>query len=155
MTSIQWTDDMSVNVNSIDTDHKILFKLLNKFDEAVRLGMGEDVVSNVLDALLDYTEYHFEREEALMEACGYPDIDAHKYTHKVLKTQVAHIRDRHVANPGTIHDREVLAFLRNWLTAHILGRDKLYSPFMASKATEVAAADEDFNKNRAEAPKGN
>ena len=149
MASIQWTPDMSVGVESLDNDHKLLLSLVNQLDDAIRAGTGEDTVSSVLDALLDYAQYHFAREEALMAACGYPDDEAHHHTHEVMRTQVTHIRDRYVANPETIHDREVLAFLKNWLTAHIMGRDKLYAPFMASKADEIAEADRAFTEKLA------
>jgi hemerythrin len=141
MAAIQWTQDMSVGIESIDADHQILVGMVNRLDRAIKAARGEDSVSGILDALLDYTTYHFGREEALMQACGYPDLDAHRHTHKVLRTQVAHIRDRHLGNPETIHDREVLAFLKNWLTSHIMGRDKFYAPFMTSRRDAVARAE--------------
>ena len=149
MANIHWTQDMSVGVESLDNDHKLLLSLVNQLDDAIRAGIGEDTVSSVLDALLDYAEYHFSREEALLDACGYPDDEAHKHTHQVLRMQVTHIRDRYLANPDTIHDREVLAFLKNWLTSHIMGRDKLYAPFMASKADAVTEADRAFTESLA------
>jgi hemerythrin-like metal-binding protein len=141
MPTIQWTQEMSVGIQSIDADHQILVGMVNRLDDAIKAARGKDSVSSILDALLDYTTYHFGREEALMQACGYPDLDAHRHTHKVLRTQVAHIRDRYVGNPETIHDREVLAFLKNWLTSHIMGRDKLYAPFMSSRRDAVAKAE--------------
>ncbi len=141
MPVLQWTQEMSVGNPSIDRDHQILLGMVNRLDEAIKAGRGRETVSSVLDALLDYTTYHFAREEALMTACGYPDLDAHRHTHKVLRTQVTHIRDRHRSNPDTIHDREVLGFLKNWLTSHIMGRDKLYAPFMTSRGEAVAKAE--------------
>lgn len=149
MANIHWTPDMSVGVDSLDNDHKLLLSLVNQLDDAIRAGKGEDSVSSVLDAMIDYASYHFAREEALLEACGYPDDEAHSHTHQVLRMQVKQIRDRYLANPDTIHDREVLAFLKNWLTAHIMGRDKLYAPFMASKPDAVAEADRAFTERLA------
>ena len=149
MANIHWTQDMSVGVDSLDNDHRLLLSLVNQLDDAVRAGRGEETVSSILDALLDYAQYHFAREEALLQACRYPDDDAHRHTHQVLRMQVTHIRDRYLANPDTIHDREVLAFLKNWLTSHIMGRDKLYAPFMASKADAVAEADRAFTEKLA------
>lgn len=152
MSVIRWTETMSVGVESIDSDHRHLIGLTNRLDEAVRSGGGAEVVDSVLDEMLRYTVYHFDREEALMDACGYPDADAHRHTHQVLKTQVANIRDRHAGNPDTIHDREVLSFLRNWLTAHILGRDQLYAPFMAGRRQAVDAANAAFPGAAADQP---
>jgi hemerythrin len=141
---ILWTPDFSVGVECIDTDHKVLISLLNQLGDAIHGNEPTDTVRRVLDALLDYTDYHFGREEQLMESASYPDIDAHKRTHATLRAQVADIRDRYVRNPESIHAREVLAFLRNWLTSHIMGRDKLYQPFMSEAADAVRAAERNF-----------
>jgi hemerythrin len=150
MAGIEWTPELSVGVNSLDADHKVLISLVNQLDDAIQRGQSRDTVRRVLDALRDYTEYHFNREEALMRACGYPDIDAHKRTHGTLRAQVAEIRDRYLRNPESIHAREVLAFSKNWLTAHIMGRDQLYVPFINNARAAVDAADEAFAKHSQE-----
>lgn len=144
MPIIHWTPDFSVGVSSLDTDHKVLISLINQLDDAIRAGEPSEMVAKVLDALLDYTEYHFDREESLMKACGYPETDAHIRTHHTLRAQVHDIRDRYRRNPESMHGREVLAFLKNWLTAHIVGRDKLYSPFMRGAAQRIQEADRAF-----------
>ncbi len=149
MPFIAWTEDMSVGVESLDGDHRLLMNLLNRLDEAVRAGRGAEIIDDVLDAIKDYTEYHFGREEALMAACGYPDTDTHGRTHDVLRTQVRILRDRRQQQPSASHDRALLAFLKTWLTAHIMGRDKLYAPFMASRPEAIEKADRDYARLRA------
>ncbi len=144
MPLIHWTPDFSVGVNSLDTDHKILISLINQLDDAIRAGAAGQTIGGVLDALLDYTDYHFAREESLMKACGYPDFDAHVRTHNTLRAQVHDIRVRYRRNPESLHGREVLAFLKNWLTAHIVGRDKLYMPAMNGATHEIEQADRAF-----------
>lgn len=144
MPLIHWTPDFSVGVSSLDTDHKILINLINQLDDAIRAGEAGQTISGVLDALLDYTDYHFAREEALMRACGYPEFDAHVRTHNTLRAQVHDIRVRYRRNPESLHGREVLAFLKNWLTAHIVGRDKLYTTSMRGAAQQVEEADRAF-----------
>jgi len=145
MPIIHWTPDFSVGVSSLDTDHKVLISLINQLDDAIRAGEPRETVNRVLDALLDYTDYHFAREEALMRACGYPEIDAHMRTHATLRAQVHDIRDRYRRNPESMHSREVLAFLKNWLTAHIVGRDRLYVPSMLAEAEHLEEAERAFN----------
>jgi hemerythrin len=141
MPLIQWTPDYTVGVASLDTDHKILISLINQLDDAICGGEPRSTVSRVLDALLDYTDYHFAREESLMQACGYADLAAHKRTHVTLRAQVHDIRERYRRNPEAIHAREVLAFLKNWLTSHIVGRDRLYTQAMHGARQQVEAAD--------------
>ncbi len=152
MPLIQWTEDLGVAIESIDADHKVLIGMINKLDEAIKTKEPQDTVKRVLNALLEYTGYHFDREEALMKAANYPDLKAHARTHGTLKAQVADIRNRYERNPESIHEREVLAFLKNWLTAHILGRDKLYAPFMESRRKDVDKANEAFNQGSGEEP---
>ena len=146
MPLINWTADLSVGFESIDTDHQVLISLINELDEAVKVGEPRETVNRVLGALLDYTDYHFGREEVLMRACRYPDMDAHIRTHDTLRAQVADIRSRYLRSPESIHAREVLAFLKNWLTAHILGRDKLYQPFLESDSEKVSDADRAYTE---------
>lgn len=146
MPLISWTPDLSVGFESIDTDHQVLIGLINELDDAVKVGEPRQTVNSVLDALLDYTDYHFGREEVLMKACRYPDMDAHVRTHDTLRAQVADIRGRYLRNPQSIHAREVLAFLKNWLTSHILGRDKLYQPFMESDLQKMNDADRAYTE---------
>ena len=146
MPLIKWTPDLSVGFESIDTDHQVLIGLINELDDAVKVGEPRETVSRVLQALLDYTDYHFGREEVLMKACRYPDMDAHIRTHDTLRAQVADIRSRYLRSPESIHAREVLAFLKNWLTAHILGRDKLYQPFMEGDLQKVSDADRAYTE---------
>ncbi|HRW60478.1 conserved hypothetical protein [Candidatus Defluviicoccus seviourii] len=149
MPMIQWTQEFTTGVEAIDNDHKVLISLINQLGEAIRSGEPQPTVRRVLDELVEYTSYHFNREEALMEACRYPDLEAHRRTHTTLKVQVADIRDRYARHPEAVHAREILALLKNWLSAHIMGRDKLYAPFMAAKREEVRAAADSFTTRTA------
>ena len=146
MPLITWTPDLSVGFESVDVDHKVLIGLINELDDAVKAGEPRETVTHVLDSLLDYTDYHFGREEVLLMACRYPDLEAHVRTHDTLRAQVADIRSRYHRSPESIHAREVLAFLKNWLTAHILGRDKLYQPFLESELEKVNDADRAYTE---------
>ena len=80
-----------------------------------------------------------------MHACSYPDVEAHIRIHKTLRAQVQDIRDRYRRNPESMHSREVLAFLKNWLTAHIVGRDKLYTPFLQNAGQKLHEAETAFD----------
>jgi len=147
MPAIVWTNDLNIGVPPIDTDHKLLVSLINQLDDAISGGEGRETVGSVINALLDYTEYHFKREESLMDACGYPDLEAHKRHHEQLCERVGEIRDRYVADKDSLADAEVLEFMRTWLTGHILGEDKKYMPFMSGKLEELEKVDRAFSES--------
>ena len=144
MPAINWTNQLSVGVHAIDTDHKLLVSLINQLNDAIEDGLGEETVGSVLNALCDYTLYHFGREEALMAACGYPDAEDHRKIHEQITTKVMDIRDGFLAGKDIVHGEDMLELMTNWLTDHIVGRDKLYQPFMDGKQDEIERANRAF-----------
>lgn len=131
MALITWQDSFSVGVELIDSDHKLLVSLINQLNDAAQGGQGRDVVGSVLNVLVEYTESHFTREEMLMAKGGYPDLDAHKGEHRALTERVREMVGRYRTDTTGAAEAEVLAFLKDWLTNHILGVDMHYRPYVA------------------------
>jgi len=144
MATVTWTPQLSVGVQPLDIDHKLIISLINQLHDAVADGEGKETVGSVLNALYDYTEYHFEREELLMQVCGYPDLEQHKKIHEGLKAKVKEIRDDYAKSKSKDVSDEVLLFMKTWLTDHIQGRDKAYQSSMEGKDQEIEAANRDY-----------
>jgi len=123
---VEWSKDLETGVTFVDADHKILINLLNQVDECIDANEETTVLGSVLDALVEYTDYHFLREETMMELSGYAGIDTHKTTHRMLSTQVRAVYDNFQANPQTVSPRDVRDFLQSWLVDHIMGSDFAY-----------------------------
>jgi len=147
MALFEWNDGLSVGIEVIDTDHKLLVSLINLLDEAVADGQGKETTGSVLNTLYDYTDYHFAREEKMMQACHYPDLERHKKMHKALKSRVMEIRDDYAKGASAHIELDVLEFLKDWLTDHIMGRDKLYIAAMQEHRDAVDRAAKDFAEN--------
>ncbi|WP_241238891.1 bacteriohemerythrin [Colwellia sp. Arc7-635] len=126
---IVWKDDYSVGIDSLDNDHKKLINLLNQFSTAYDYAMSEEYERQALKDLIDYTKYHFDREEQLLEQHHYPDVVAHKAQHKKMIEQVDGFMDLYNEKG---HDalNEISLFLSNWLINHINGTDKDYSELL-------------------------
>lgn len=129
-TIMSWHDGMSVGVEELDNDHRTLIDLLNQLTGADRRHDRINLES-VLDELVDYTVFHFEREEALMAAAGFPDGDAHRLMHRLLTDQVMTIRRRLMTAPERGLGDHVMEFLSHWLADHIMKADMRYAPFLA------------------------
>ncbi len=140
MPLITWTPQLSVGVQPLDNDHKLLVSLINQLHDTVEDNQDRDTVGSVLNALVDYTEYHFEREEILMRVCGYPDLEKHKKAHDAMKAKVKGIKNDYAKSENMDIGGDVLDFIKNWFTEHVQNQDKLYRSFMDGKDQEIEAA---------------
>lgn len=126
---IKWKDEYSVGITHIDQDHKKLINLLNQFTVAYEHAMSETFERQALEELVNYTQYHFEREEKLMREHNYPDFAAHQAKHKEMIEQVKNFLELYDEKG---HDalKEISEFLTVWLISHINGTDKEYSHYL-------------------------
>lgn len=132
---IEWKDEYSVGIDSIDQQHKKLLSLINQLQTAVDYSTGEEFEREALDALVDYTKTHFTYEEGLMKQNGYPDFEPHKAQHEKMIKEVEDVLDEYEED----HDQAMehgSRFLKNWLVNHINGTDKEYSEFLISKGVK-------------------
>lgn len=136
-----WSEAFSVGIPEIDSDHRILFDLAGQIVEAANGEEAAVVTGGVLLALSDYADYHFEREERVMRAVGYPGEADHTIGHEKLRATVNQMAARYQADPNAVAASELAAFLLNWLTNHILDEDMQYRPYAErNKAAGAAAA---------------
>ena len=124
MLSIAWDDSIIVGIPTIDEDHKKLVDMLNELFAACFAAQGPAVLGDILDQLVDYTKYHFEREEKMLEEANYGRLEEHRVLHKRMVAQVEKIQKN--LQSGATHDlsNETLKFLSHWLTDHIQAEDK-------------------------------
>ena len=123
-----WRKEYSVNVEIFDNHHNQLFEKANLLHEALNINKEKDVIKEVLDFLIEYTEYHFEEEESLMTKHKYPQFQAHKKKHNKLIEKVSEYHSK--MDLGDIKmGFEFLDFLKEWILDHILFEDRKYTKF--------------------------
>ena len=121
-----WTDSLSTGIDDIDEDHKALF---NVFQDAYWISETTVDATDLycmMANLLNYTEVHFKREEALMAASPYPFFDKHCDTHQKLITQLKKeiiLVQQHEKTP-----KDFVLFIKDWFIEHINGTDKRIEP---------------------------
>jgi hemerythrin len=135
MPLMNWKDDYSVKVRTIDQQHKKLIELLNQLYDAMRAQKGKEVLGQVLNELVTYTNTHFTFEEGLMQKHSYPAFESHKLQHQMLVKKVLEFQKEFSAGraTGTI---DVMNFLKDWLNDHILGTDRQYASFFETKGVK-------------------
>lgn len=128
---VTWDSRMSVGVDELDEQHKVLLDLTNQLHRGMANGLRREVLKEVLLSLSGYAELHFEREECLMRMHGYPDLEEHALEHQKMRAEVAAWLER-VSQAESVDGDELTTFLDHWLTGHIRGADQRYAPHMAA-----------------------
>lgn len=128
MKFMNWTPDLSVGVAILDDDHKRLIGIINQLHFGITAGHDRKVLEAVLDELVDYTIFHFSREEGMLMKAGYVAMPAHKTEHEKFIRQISNVQKRIKSAPVAMLDLELMDFLRDWLYSHILVSDKKYGP---------------------------
>ena len=123
---VEWTKELEIGVPFVDADHKVLINLLNQVDACITDNEETSVLGSVLDALVEYTDYHFLREEKMMELSGYDGLDKHATIHRALSRQVRDVYENFVRDPWSVDPANVRDFLQSWLVDHIMGHDFAY-----------------------------
>ena len=122
---IEWSDELSVGIEEIDAQHKVLVGLINEMHDAIQNRHGAAVADDILRRLRDYTVIHFAVEESLMRIFDYPEYEDHKSSHEYLIEQVRSLQHKVESGSHSI-SFELMHFLRTWLTKHIMEEDKRY-----------------------------
>lgn len=136
-TELVWDDSVDLAVPEIDEEHRTLFAVYN----AIRIslegkGEGEDGavdLKGVCAELLTFTRAHFTREEALMAAHGYPELEAHRKLHGTFLQQIEDIWTfvRAGGEPDDYLARFlVLGFIGKWLKMHTMVVDRQFGAWL-------------------------
>jgi hemerythrin len=148
MAKAAWSESCSVGHPLLDSDHRILVGLLDQLLDAMETGQSRDVIGNVVEVLAEYVQHYFLREEAILAAGGFPDLEAHRQEHRDLEAKVGQIRDRYNGGDRNALGNEVVVLLKKWLTDHILVSDNSYRPWVerinGGGTTPASAAERGF-----------
>ncbi len=116
----EWEDKFSVGNEKIDKQHQYLFRLGN---EIIKSDKSE--CKHYIMELFKYTKAHFGEEEGHMKEIGFTELEEHMEMHNALITDLSTVAEGYSGSEGNIV--EVVGFLYNWLTAHILTEDMKYA----------------------------
>jgi hemerythrin len=131
-TLFAWSEDYTVKVASLDRQHRKLFSLADRLQQALGTGKSNSVIDAILKELLDYTLTHFAAEEALLRKNGYPQLPAHVAEHEALRVKLAVFQEEYAAGNRDVPGK-LMMFLIHWLKGHILKSDRLYAEFLNSQ----------------------
>jgi hemerythrin len=129
---IVWDESMSVGIKKIDKQHQELVKIMNCLVENENAAGHSESIPHVLERMTKYAVYHFETEEALMVDYDYAGYESHRAMHTQFKMKTAKFCVDALQRKETLPD-ELLSYLRDWLSHHILQEDMKYKPYFLER----------------------
>ena len=125
MAILTCSDQLKLGIPSVDEQHRRLIEILNQLDEVVAVGAEPNTIPSLIEALIEYTQYHFEHEEQLMLESRYDNqkYSAHKLEHQAFIQRILQGKESAIHDPDSVSNN-LIDFLVNWLLDHILFSDK-------------------------------
>jgi hemerythrin len=130
MPFFEWDIRYSVHVDQFDKDHKELIRLLNEAHENYQVKACEVATRVIIDRLVDYAQYHFTAEEKWMKARNYESLASHTAEHDAFWRKIYDFQTEYHNGKKQL-SFELLNFLKEWLSVHILTTDAEYGRFAA------------------------
>ncbi len=128
-----WKTEYALGNGAIDEQHQRLFELGRGIHEMLKLKRGEDKYDDLMvliKELADYTVYHFEFEEGMMEAGGYPDLENHQQEHRRFIDKLDELSTQDLEMFQNKVAFEMLGFVADWIERHILDTDCNYKEYV-------------------------
>ena len=124
-----WDNGLTTGHAGIDRDHRMMLALVDDYQRAVESAQAHHRVAQVLCDLATYAAGHFEREELVMRRLRYPEADTHRAEHDGFLASLGDLVDAYESGHPDLPD-VTLAFLRHWMTDHLIGWDRRLVAFI-------------------------
>ena len=116
----------------VDREHKALFVDANDLLSAILSGRPADEVDAIADTLVRDVVQHFQDEESILVAAGYPGSVAHAAIHRELVNRANALIERFRAGKADVG--ELFQFLAEDVVAkHMLGVDRNFFPYLKNQ----------------------
>lgn len=125
---LQWKEEYSLGLSSIDEQHKKLFEIANTAYDLLKDKLiidKYDRIIEIIGELQEYTVYHFKTEEEYMQSIGYKKFLSQKAAHNDFLEKMQNIDLDKIDNNQNKYLLEILDFIGDWLVNHIIKQDKL------------------------------
>jgi len=133
-----WNSSLVIGVPAIDKDHQEMVALLNHINA---MQDDRDDVFRSLDDLVEQSQAHFQREEVVMEVCGFAELEAHKRHHAdLLNGLIKNVEAWRETGWSSELFNAMRHYLKKWLLGHILNEDGKISLQAKGKEAQIEAA---------------
>jgi hemerythrin-like metal-binding protein len=140
---IPWNDDLAINISEIDEQNKQLVNITNELFDAMMDGRGFDIIDDILNKLIEYTDCHFATEEKYFDQFQFAESEKHKEEHRYYLEQVNELKKALDAGKmiregsDNVLSIDLWKLLESWLNDHLKNSDKKYAPLFFKKRSQI------------------
>lgn len=132
MEILRWNERFSVGNKEMDFQHKMLLNFVNYLTTGSGKGYKHHEMKEIMEELIDYTEYHFAAEEELLKE--HPSIDIHRIMHAEFTETILHFEKQFKEEKKTIN-ASLFSFLVDWIQNHLLKTDAIFFRSLSEQRT--------------------
>ena len=122
MKYLQWNEQFSVGVDSVDYEHQTLIDMLNLIFAELDDRRNVDAIKRTMADVHLEISAHFALEERIMRQAGYDEFEAHKNDHEELLDQIRTMMEAIENDPETAMDL-LSVELSDWFSVHFASFD--------------------------------
>lgn len=140
---IKWKSSYETGHKLIDGQHKILVGIINDLYFSsidVNIDTNKAFIQSIKRAI-DYTKYHFQTEERIMELINYSDMENHKAMHKSFSVEIIH-QIKNYEDGAPFAASQFIRYLRDWLLEHIVFNDRKFVNKLKEELKRMALQNE-------------
>lgn len=127
-----------VAVESMNATHREEVELVNALGALLESGLRGQVdepgISGALDAWVQHTRQHFERENQLMQEYGFPALPVHRGEH-VRMLDIIESQQRHWLESRQVEPLAAFVFRQwlEWFNLHVNTMDRVTAAFVSQR----------------------
>ncbi len=122
MSLINWKNEFSLGIESVDMEHREMIELINELDASMEDNASHDMVVESLGEIYARIAAHFALEEKIMRDRHYGEYGPHKRDHEILLDTLLDLID--TVDADGCYDRPALAKeLDRWFSDHFRTHD--------------------------------
>jgi hemerythrin len=131
---VPWDDRYKLGIDTIDTQHKKLFELVNRLFELEDSNNDKEEFRKLLYEFNNYMKMHFHDEEEYMSLVEFPNIEGHKKLHQEIIESI----DQAISSSAklSIVKSKMRIVSKRVLIEHIVHEDIKINLFLAEKEDE-------------------
>jgi hemerythrin len=134
---MEWTEKLATGINTIDSQHKELFKRINNLVVAIKQHRCKSEIDGTIKFLDDYARVHFSEEEKHMRDTNYGGLAEQQADHKRYLAALAELKEEASLPrvPGSTYDLSATTnqVVVDWIVDHILKLDMKFGAYLKAK----------------------